>query len=288
MIVAVKRGGQLPAVEDVRRRVGLGLDPGAPGITVGEWLDTWLAGKRRTRRASAYRSYEMHVRVWLKPQLGHLPLERLNSGHIEDLFVTIARFNAELERQRAAGRAVIEIEGDVRSQPRICGPSTQARIFATLRAACNAAVRQRKISWNPCAGVELEAPQARERDRWTPAQASRFIAHVADDPMGLMFRIAVLRGCRRAELVGFRWAHADLDRGVLVVERPILQLGGKLTESSPKTEAGARKVFFDAETAELLREHRKAQLRTRMAAGAGRTTTWSSASPMAGRGFRTM
>jgi hypothetical protein len=64
MIVAVKRGGQLPAVEDVRRRLGLGPDPGAPGITVGEWLDTWLAGKRRTRRASAYRSYEMHVRVW--------------------------------------------------------------------------------------------------------------------------------------------------------------------------------------------------------------------------------
>jgi hypothetical protein len=39
----------------------------------------------------------------------------------------------------------------------------------------------------------------------------------------------VLRGCRRAELAGFRWAGADLDRGVLTVARPIVQLGGKLT-----------------------------------------------------------
>ena len=54
--------------------------------------------------------------------------------------------------------------------------------------------------------------------------------HTADDPMGLMFRVMVLRGCRRAELCGFRWSFADLDRGVLTVKRPVLQLGGKLHE----------------------------------------------------------
>ena len=25
----------------------------------------------------------MHIRTWLKPQLGHLPLDRLNAGHVE-------------------------------------------------------------------------------------------------------------------------------------------------------------------------------------------------------------
>jgi integrase len=57
-----------------------------------------------------------------------------------------------------------------------------------------------------------------------------------------------------------------LDRGILIVQRPVLQLGGKVTES--KTRAGERKVFLDAETAELLREHRKAQIKARMQAGA--------------------
>jgi len=86
--------------------------------------------------------------------------------------------------------------------------------------------------------------------------------------MGLMFRIAVLRGARRGELCGFRWAGTDLDRGVLAVERPVLQLGGKLAESTAKTRAGERLVFLDGETAGLLREHRKAQLAARMRAGA--------------------
>ncbi|MDQ2874602.1 MAG: site-specific integrase [Actinomycetota bacterium] len=260
MIISVRRGGQLPAVEDVRRRLGLGLDPASAGITVGEWLDTWLAGRQRVKRPSTARSYEMHVRVWLKPQLGHLPLERLNSGHIEGLFTTIERFNAELERQRSEGRALIEIEGDVRSQPRIVGPSTQARIFATLRAACNAAVRQRKIRWSPCAGIELEPGSPAEARRWTPAEAARFIAFSADDPMGLMFRVAVLRGARRGELCGFTWPGTDLDAGVITVQATVLQLGGRVVAGTPKTKAGVRKIFLDQVTAGLLREHHDAQV----------------------------
>lgn len=72
---------------------------------------------------------------------------------------------------------------------------------------------------------------------------------------------------RRAELVGLRWSGADLGRGVLTVERPILQLGGRLSESKPKTRAGERKVFLDTETAELLRQWRKAWLGIRLRAG---------------------
>ncbi len=55
---------------------------------------------------------------------------------------------------------------------------------------------------------------------------------------------------------------------MLTVERPILQLGGKLhEEDEAKTNAANRKVFLDADTAELLREHRRAQLKARMKAG---------------------
>ena len=54
---------------------------------------------------------------------------------------------------------------------------------------------------------------------------------------------------------------------VLTVERPIVELGGKLRESKAKTRAGKRRVFLDHDTAGLLREHRKAQLKLRLKAG---------------------
>ena len=168
---ATARGGQLPAVEDVRRRLGLGLDPAQPGVTVAAWLDSWLAGKRRTKRASTVRGYESHIRVHINPVIGDLPLERLNAGHVEAVLAAV---------------------------PGSAG--TRHRVLATLRAALNAAVKQRQITWNPCTGIELEPENPAEGGRWTPAEAARFLAYTADDPMGLMFRVMVLRGCRRAEL----------------------------------------------------------------------------------------
>lgn len=83
-----------------------------------------------------------------------------------------------------------------------------------------------------------------------------------------MFRIAVLRGCRRGELCGLRWAAADMEAGVLVIDRTLLELDGHLVEGKPKTKAGERRVYLDAATAELLREHRRVQLAARLRAGA--------------------
>jgi hypothetical protein len=76
------------------------------------------------------------------------------SWSLEQLFTTIGRINAKLTGQRTAGVAPmdVKIEGDVRGQARMCGPTTQLRVFATLRAALNAAVKQRKVTWNPCDG----------------------------------------------------------------------------------------------------------------------------------------
>jgi integrase len=51
------------------------------------------------------------------------------------------------------------------------------------------------------------------------------------------------------------------------VKRPILLIGADLAESTPKTRAGERLIWLDAGTVALLREHRKDQLRARMAAG---------------------
>jgi integrase len=121
--------------------------------------------------------------------------------------------------------------------------------------------------FNPIYAVRLEPEETPEAERWSATEAARFLAMSADDPLGLMFRIAVLRGNRRGELCGFRWADADLDAGYLSVDRPILQLGGQIIEGKPKTKPSARKVWLDAETVSLLREHRRAQLAVRLRAG---------------------
>jgi integrase len=51
------------------------------------------------------------------------------------------------------------------------------------------------------------------------------------------------------------------------VERPILLIGADVTEGRPKSSAEERKIWLDAQTIRLLREHCTAHLRARMKAG---------------------
>jgi hypothetical protein len=54
-------------------------------ITVGDYLDEWLAGKA-SLRPSTQRSYRGHIDLYLKPGLGHLRLTELRDQHIERLY----------------------------------------------------------------------------------------------------------------------------------------------------------------------------------------------------------
>ena len=267
VITSAKRGAPLPAAEDVRRRLALGQDPASSGATFGEAWEAWLAGKKRLRRSSRERLAQIGGH-WLLPVLAGVPLERLNGAHCAAVFDRIEHINAEITAQRGEGRAYVRVDGDQRARPRMVGVATQHRVFAALREFCNFEVRKtRRLAFNPAYAVELEAEITPEAKRWSAAQAAAFLSASADDPLGLLFRIVILRGARRAEAVGFRWSGADLDAGYIQVERPILLIGADVTEGRPKSRAGERKIWLDAETIRLLREHRTAQLRARMQAG---------------------
>ena len=268
MIRAAKRGQPLPSTEDVQRRLGLGQDPASAGVTFGQAWAAWLAGNKRLR-ASARRRLTGIGEHWLLPILADVPLERLTGAHCTAVFERIDRINAEIAAQRAAGKALIRVEGDVRARHRPVDVASQHRIFAALRTVLNFEVKvTHRLAFNPVYAVQLAPEETPEAQRWSAAQVARFLAHTAGDPLGLLFRVAVLRGPRRGELCGFRWAVSDLDAGYLGTQQTILQLGGTVTfEDKGKTRVSRRRNWLDDETARLLRAHRTAQLRARMRAG---------------------
>jgi integrase len=262
------RGGTLPDRATVARRLGLGADPGAPGATFGEAWPAWLAG-RRTLRPSSRRRLEQIGEHWLLPVLANVALERLNGALRAEVFTRVERINAEITAQRAAGKAQIRAEGDVRTVPKVIGIASQHRIYAALQAFCNFEVRKtRRLAFNPIYAVELEPEVTPEADHWTATEEAAFLAASVGDPLHLLFRVVLLRGARRAEACGFRWSGADLDAGYVTVDRPILQLGGAIVEGRAKSKAGERQIWLDAATVAMLREHRKAQFAARLKAGA--------------------
>jgi len=160
---ALKTKTALPDYDEARRRHQSGQALNAT-MTVGQWLDEWLAG-RRTIRKSTRRSYEAHVRLYLKPHLGHLPIDRLRVVHIAAMFDAIDADNEFIRAARASGdpqqRAAVKGR-------RIVGPATKQRIRATLRAALNRAIKQEQvITVNHATFVELESGKRPKAKMWT-------------------------------------------------------------------------------------------------------------------------
>ena len=267
MVRAAKRGAPLPTVADVRRRLTIGADPGSPGVTFGEAWAAWLAGKRALRRSSRER-LEQIGEHWLLPVLADMPLERLNGGHCAEVFGRIARINAAITTQQGEGRAYVHVEGDVRERPRLVGTATQHRVYAALREFCNFEMkRTRRLPYNPVYAVELEPEVTPEAQTWDTGQVKAFLAASADDPLHLLYRIVLLFGPRRGEVVGMRWSDVDLAAGSIQVERPLLLGSDGVYESTPKTRAGARTYWLDPLTVKLLDQHGRDQRKARMAAG---------------------
>lgn len=292
----------LPDIEGTRRRLSHGLDL-TNRLTVGEWLDMWLAGKKG--RQSAISRDESNIRVHLKPRIGHLRLDRLRVVHLSELFEAIAEANVEIAEVNAARRKAFEDLGQIpwkgrehrarrkamkaaiaQMEPyrRIVGPATRQRVRSTLRAALNAAIAQQLITFNPAAHVELEAgkrPKAlvwtKERilhwERtgekpspvmvWTPEHTGLFLDHVAEDRLYALFHLIAFRGLRRGEACGQRWTDTHLDAGLITVAKQLVVNGWEVYEDDPKTDAGARTIALDSDTVQALKRHRQRQDRDR-------------------------
>lgn len=262
---ATARGGQLPAIEDVRRRLGLRRDLDR-SETFGEAWSAWLAGKRKARPSYA-RGLEQMGRHWLLPVLQDVPLDRLNGEHCAMVFERVEMLNEEVEAARAEKRKPV-LPGDLRKQPKFVGVATQHRIYAALRGMLNHAWKKtHKIPFNPVYAVELE-PETRDAVLvWTPAQVGRFLEYTENHRLSFLWRLALLRGFRRGELCGMADEDMDLDAASIAVNVALLQVGGRLTWGKPKSKAGERVVGLDKGTVAAGKAHRSRRRRDRLAAG---------------------
>jgi hypothetical protein len=80
-----------------------------PGLSTREWLSRWLAS-RVSLRASTSRGYAAHMRSYLVPYLGGIPLAALTAGDVQ------AMFTAVIQDEGALGRA--GERGDAAPDPR--------------------------------------------------------------------------------------------------------------------------------------------------------------------------
>lgn len=160
------------------RQAGRGAVPEA--LTVGDYLQRWLAGKR-SLAASTRAQYRNHVDLHLVPALGRFALIALQPRHVE-------AFVADRERHVSP------------STHRPLTPRTVQAILTTLRSALEDAV-PRLIPDNPAAKVEAPRVTREPVRAMTHADAAALIEAVRDTWMEQIVRFLLGSGVRIGEAV---------------------------------------------------------------------------------------
>ncbi|AZM54131.1 site-specific integrase [Streptomyces sp. WAC 01529] len=190
----MKNRAPIPAAAEVSRRLGVGI-PLDGKMTVGAWLDKWMAGKKT--RSTTNNSYRSHIKVHLRPRIGHLRLDRLSVDHCQEMFDAIADESDVIRAENAARREQVarckwgrpgappaserarlaaEREKLAAMPPfrRTNTPATRHAIRRTLRAALNKAISSRLITFNPACHVELGSSARPKGLLWTAERVARW------------------------------------------------------------------------------------------------------------------
>ncbi|HUG95415.1 MAG TPA: tyrosine-type recombinase/integrase [Pleomorphomonadaceae bacterium] len=206
-----------------------GIRPIGNRLTVSAFLDEWLAGIRRSRRARTAESYATIARLYVIPAIGHLPLAKLEPEHVSRMLT------------RLTDRGTLS-------------PTTIRAAYAVLRTALSAALREGKVVRNVATLVDPPKRERVERRPLTRKQVRVLLDGVRGDSLEALYVTALGTGLRQGELLALRWPDVDLDRGELTVR---YSLGRFTRELEPtKTDRSRRTLRLPRSAVAALAAHR--------------------------------
>lgn len=211
-------------VNEVKIRLGKGIDVSSERDTFGEWSKKWLKLKKVEVSPGRYSTYKYRVRN-LEP-LYNCPISKIRTADIQDIILGMA----------AEGYAQKTIK-DTRS--------AASQIFKL-------AIDNRIIDYNPVTSVKIpkEAPHidrralTAEEQRWitdTPHRAQRAAM------------IMMYAGLRRGELISLLWTDIDLNNKTIRVNKSVQIINGQsVLKEGAKTKNSVRTVFIPKILADYL------------------------------------
>ncbi len=141
-----------------------------------------------------------------------------------------------------------------------------------LRAALTEAVDEGLIARSPAARVGLPRTVAKpvrekETETWTADEVDRFLEATAGHRWAVAFRVSVLYGLRRSEMLALKWKNLDVEAGTLKIDESIVATRNGAEWSNAKNERSRRTIPIDEDTMRAFARRRAEQAAERLVAG---------------------
>lgn len=213
--------------------------------TVADFMEKWLKDSVALQvRQTTLESYTYLARKHIIPEIGHLPLSKLQPLHIQQLYA----------KKLNTGRLDGVTSG--------LSPTSVRRIHSVLHKALATAVKWQLLPRNPADAVDAPKPARKPMQYLKASQVIDFLQALADsnDTYGPLYLTAIMTGLRRGELLALRWDDLNLGNAILSVRRSAAKLhDGTIILQEPKTKEGERSVALPSNVVEALLKHREQQ-----------------------------
>ena len=140
------------------------------------------------------------------------------------------------------------------------------RLISTI---LSQAEKEMLVPYNAAAKATPPRVEKKDPNYFQPEEVAAILEALGKEPLKwqLITQLMIVTGCRRGEIMGLRWEKVDFENNRIRVDRALLYTKSQgVYEGKTKT-GDCRLLPLPAETMQLLRQHKREQLRLQLANG---------------------
>ncbi len=232
-------------LREVTAEIGQGIFREVCKLTVSQWLDIWEQDYLNSLKPKTLESYQRQIRLHIKPALGGVPLEKLNSPMIQHFYNACSR------------------EG--------LSPKSVKNIHGVLHKALQQAVAIGYLRINPADVCTLPRVEKKELKPLDDDAIRRFMEVVQGHLFEILYLVTLFTGMRQGEVLGLTWDCVDFEGGTLLIRKQLQYLsdrnGHRFYQLASTKSGKARKIVPADFVMALLRRQRSRQAEWQLRAG---------------------
>lgn len=184
---------------------------------------------------TTYESYQKIIDRYIKPILGHMPLEDLNPIMIQKWVNSLSN-------------------GDYINSNGALKPQTVKNIFLRLSSAMDKAVELKLITESPCKYTQLPKLVKYNATVFDDAELKKFLNAIKGHELETPMMILLMLGLRRGEAIALRWKCIDWDNKTINITESMVQTSKDTNYiKAPKSKAGIRSIVMPKHLYEYLK-----------------------------------
>ena len=165
-------------------------------MRLSEWLDIWKDTYLGGVKPRTIEIYDSVIRVHIKPALGAVRLEALNTPLIQGFY------NDCLKKSNLSAKSV-------------------RNVHCVMHKALQQAVSVGYLKFNPSEACTLPRVEKKELRPLDDVQIAAFLCQIQGDRMEVLLTVALFTGMREGELMGLMWDCVDFACGTITVNKQL-------------------------------------------------------------------